>query len=97
MISAGIQQLEGEDERDYCNRLDDACSRAGNVFSLDEKCTTFEAGLIPEIRLLVSCHREANRRISFLELVQFARAEGRCASCAHQTQGETTIPSKGEA
>lgn len=71
-----VTQNPGEDERDYSTRLEDACRRVGNVHSLHEKCTMFESGLVPEIRALVSRHREANPNISFLELVQFARAEG---------------------
>ncbi len=67
----GIQQLEGEDGCDYCNRLDDACSRAGNVFSLDEKCAMFEAGLSPDMRSLIS-RSWGKSWFSSLELVHFA-------------------------
>ncbi len=79
--------------REYCNRLDGACSRAGNVFSLDEECTIFEAGTIPERRSLVSRHREENSQISFLELVQFARAEGAAhRACAKPKGKRLSLP-----
>lgn len=73
---SNIRQSSGEDEKDFSNRLEAGISRAGNVHTLDEKCTMFEAGLLPETKHLVSRHRESNPQVTYLELVQFARTEG---------------------
>ena len=63
------------------SRLSKAFARCGNVHPLSEKVQYFIDALDPAIKSLVSRHRERYRKASFLELVQFAQAEGdaRCA------------------
>ena len=74
-LRSTIQRAD-ETEMQYSSRLNNAFVRCGNVYSLSEKIQFFVDGLDPAIKSLVSRHREADRRCTFLELVQFAQAEG---------------------
>ena len=66
----------GETEIQYSNRLNQAELRCGNVHSREEKMTMFVNGLDPAIEPLVARHRESHPKITYLELVHFARDEG---------------------
>lgn len=70
------KQKADESETVYSTRLNKAFHRCGNVFSAAERCTMFVDGLTRTIGGLVARYRENNRRVSYLELVQFAQAEG---------------------
>ncbi|CAN8073121.1 unnamed protein product, partial [Agarophyton chilense] len=65
-----------ETETVYSTRLNKAFHRCGNVFPAYERCTMFVNGLDPSIRALVARHREEKRKLTYLELVQYAQAEG---------------------
>ena len=71
-----IKQGLAASERDLSSRLSKAFERCGNVHPLSEKVQYFIDALDPAIKSLVSRHRERYRKASFLELVQFAQAEG---------------------
>jgi len=71
-----LSQIPGEVETDYSKRLNDAGNRCCIVYSSDEIMTLFVDGLDPAIKALVARFRESHRRTTYLELVQYARAEG---------------------
>ena len=81
-----VLQNSGETEMQYSNRLNQSELRCGNVQSLEEKMTMFVNGLDPAIEPLVSRHRESHPKITYLELVHFARDEGN-ANRARSAQG----------
>ena len=70
------RQRPGETETGFRTRLNTAFYRSGNVHTSEEKATMFVDGLDPVIKTLVEQRREETRRMSYLELVQYARAEG---------------------
>ncbi|CAN8062292.1 unnamed protein product [Agarophyton chilense] len=69
------KQKLGETETVYSTRLPKAFPRCGNVYSASERCKMFVDGLDPAIKALVARRREEKRRMSYLELVQYAQAE----------------------
>ena len=71
-----IRQRSGEDEVQYSTRLNTALCRCGNVHPPAEVMTMFTDGLDPAISSLVSRHRAERPRVSYIQLVQFAREEG---------------------
>lgn len=70
------KQKPGETETSYSTRLNKAFHRCGNVFTAFERCSMLVDGLDPGIRALVSRYREEKRKATYLELVQYAQAEG---------------------
>ena len=70
------RQRPGETETGFSTRLNTAFYRCGNVHTSEEKATIFVDGLDPVIKTIVEYRREETRRMSYLELVQYARAEG---------------------
>ena len=74
-LRSTIQRAD-ETEHQYSSRLSNAFVHCGNVYSSSEKIQFFVDGLDPAIKSLVIRHREADRRRTFLELVQFAQAKG---------------------
>lgn len=70
------KQKPGETETAYSTSLNKAFHRCDSMYSAQERCTMFVDGLDPAIRALVARHREEKRRITYLELVQYAQAEG---------------------
>lgn len=71
-----VTQKDRETEVEYSSRLNNAAIRCGNVHSMDDKMTLYVDGLDKTIKSLVARHRERHPRIRFLELIQFAQAEG---------------------
>ena len=92
-----VRQNSRETDMKYSNRLNQAELRCGNVHSLEEKMTMFVNGLDPAIEPLVARHRESHPKITYLELVYFARDEGN-ANRARRAQGRrpniVVIPKK---
>ena len=78
-----VRQNSGETEMQYSNRLNKAELHCGNVHSLEEKMTMFVNGLNPAIEPLVARHRESHPKITYLELVHFARDEGNANYSRH--------------
>lgn len=68
-------QRAGESEPDYLVRFNKAFQRCGNVYPTSEPCTMFIDFLEPATRSLVSRYRTDKRRITYLELVQHAKAK----------------------
>ena len=71
-----VTQTAQESERDFSSRLSLAFARCGNAHPSSEKIQFFLDGLDPAIKSLVARYRERHRKATFLELVQFAQAEG---------------------
>lgn len=71
-----VKQLPREKEIAYSRRNNEAVNRCGNVHSSEHLIRQFFNGLDPAIKTVVEPHREAFRNVTFLELIQFARAEG---------------------
>ncbi|CAN8062282.1 unnamed protein product [Agarophyton chilense] len=74
-----VTQKPEEGKAEYSSRLNKASVRCGNVHSTEDKITLYIDGLDPSIKSLVARYREKHGRVSFLELVQFAKAEGDAA------------------
>ncbi len=71
-----VRQAPNEAETEYVKRINDAENRCGNMHSSEQLIQYFLRGTDPVIKTLVERHREADRRCTLLELVQFAKAEG---------------------
>ena len=71
-----VQQRPSEDEMEFYIRLTDASNRCGNVYSMEEQMTMFIEGLDASIKPMVSQYRQDNRDVSFLRLVNYAKAHG---------------------
>ena len=76
LVLQDTRQRPGETETGFGTHLNTAFYRCGNVHTSEEKATKFVDGLDPVIKTLVEQRREETRRMSYLELVQYARAEG---------------------
>ncbi|CAN8070507.1 unnamed protein product [Agarophyton chilense] len=71
-----VTQKPEKGEAKYNSRLNKASVRCGNVHSTEDKTTLYIDGLDQSIKSLVARYRGKHGRVSFLELVQFAKAEG---------------------
>lgn len=97
------RQREDEGERVYAARLSKAAARCGNVHSSEEKTTMYVDGLKESIKSLVARYRETERRATYLEVIQFACAEGDALRGRRQTSqrggvlqaGRITVPNRG--
>ncbi|CAN8065807.1 unnamed protein product [Agarophyton chilense] len=82
--------VRGESATDYSSRLTKAFHRCGNVYPTEERCTMFVDGLDPAIRTLVARRREDRPKATYLELVQFAGAEGEALRACTPGSGVTS-------
>jgi len=70
------RQKELETEKEYAVRLNNAVTRCGNVHSSAEIVTMYIDGLHPAIRSLVTGYREATKKVTYLDIVDFASNHG---------------------
>ena len=86
-----VQQLPQEAEKICYMRLTDASNRCGNVHSVDELATMFVDGLDSTTKTVVARYRESHRRVSFLELVEYAQAEGDAVRARSRNMRRATL------
>ena len=86
-----VQQRPSEDEMDFYIRLTDASNRCGNVYSMDDQLTMFIEGLHASIKPMVSQYRQDNRDVSFLRLVNYAKAQGSASRAKEKKTKTVTI------
>ena len=72
-------------------RLTDASNRCGNVYSMEEKVTMFIEGLDASIKPMVSQYRQDNRDVSFLRMVNYAKAHGSASRAKEKKTKKVTI------
>lgn len=71
-----MKQKSNDSETSYSTRLEKAFPRCGNVHSAEDRSNIFIDGLDPMIRTLGSRRRKERRKTTYLELFQYAQAEG---------------------
>ena len=86
-----VQQRPSEDEMEFYIRLTDASNRCGNVYSMEEQMTMFIEGLDASIKPMVSQYRQDNRDVSFLRLVNYAKAHGSASRTKEKKTKKVTI------
>ena len=86
-----VQQRPSEDEMEFYIRLTDAGNRCGNVHSMEEQMTMFIEGLDASIKPMVSQYRQDNRDVSFLRLVNYAKAQGSASRAKEKRTKKVTI------
>ena len=86
-----VQQRPSEDEMEFYIRLKDASNRCGNVYSMEEQMTMFIEGLDASIKPMVSQYRQDNRDVSFLRLVNYAKAHGSASRAKEKKAKKVTI------
>ena len=86
-----VQQRPSEDEMEFEIRLTDASNRCGNVYSMEEQMTMFIEGLDASIKPMVSQYRQDNRDVSFLRLVNYAKAHGSASRAKEKKAKKVTI------
>ena len=86
-----VQQLPSEDEMEFCVRLTDASNRCGNLYTMEEQMTMFIEGLDASMKPMVSQYRQDNRDVSFLRLVNYAKAHGSASRANERKTKKVTI------
>ena len=92
-----VRQKPDKLEDDCSARLNQACTRAGNVHSVEEKIPFFIDGFHPAIEPIMASHHEAHRNVTYLELVQFSKSQGeaiRAVMGSRRSAPRFTVPSK---
>lgn len=70
------QRNKNENERSYEAKQSKAAARCGNFHSADEKNKLYVDRLNEYIETLMARYREEERRVTYLEVVHFARSKG---------------------
>ena len=86
-----VQQRLSEDEMEFYIRLTDASNRCGNVYSMETQMTMFIEGLDASIQPMVSQYRQDNRDVSFLRLINYAKAHGSASRAKEKKTKKVTI------
>lgn len=75
-ILQNILRRSGELKTDYPVRLNKSFYCCGNLYSTRVLSTMFIDGLYPAIKTLLARYREQQPNVTYLESVQFVRADG---------------------
>ena len=86
-----VQHRPSEDEMEFYIRLTDAGNRCWKFYSMEEQMTMFIEGLDPSIKPMVSQYRQDNRDVSFLRLVNYAKAQGSARRAKDKKTKKATI------
>lgn len=79
-----VLQSHYEKENEFGKQINDSIERCGKLYYAEEVRMLLIDGLEPTLRTIVAHERESHHRCTYLDIVQYARAEGEAVrACSH--------------